>query len=541
MTTRFLIVAVLAAIVFFANIWGTSIYILDEAKNATCAKEMYQRGDLVVPTFNGNLRTDKPPLHYYFMMLSYHTFGEVTPFTARFFSSLMGVFTVLVTFYFVRRFTNEGTAFFTGLVLVSSLLFAAQFHLAVPDPYLVFFMTTGCFFLFAFIHGDSTKNLYLAFVCLSLGVLTKGPVAVVLPVLGVLLYLLLVNRHTLLKKVWELKPIAALGILLVIVLPWYVSVYGATDGRWTEEFFLKHNVGRFTSTMEGHGGFPLAAPVIALVALLPSSVFIIQAVKMTWQTREENRFLLFVLCYGASILLFFTFSRTILPNYISPSLPFLAIVLGYYFDQRLNTQQALAKPLASLVVLFFLCVLMTVAAYFGIKQDDSIKELSQLALYVAILPMGALAGIVYLFLKKPYMIIYSITGSFIIFFLVVAFRVFPQLDQKNPVHTSRDIFQDFNGKVYYYGRFNPSFVFYHTGGVIPKIESQQQLAEVTNAPGDLLILSRKDKAEDLYAYDQLQPIFEQKDLFEGHTTVIFRKKASALGLSGYPAEGAETP
>jgi 4-amino-4-deoxy-L-arabinose transferase-like glycosyltransferase len=58
---------ILSTVVYTANIWGTSVYILDEAKNAGCAMEMYQRGDWVVPTFNDALRTDKPPLHYYFM------------------------------------------------------------------------------------------------------------------------------------------------------------------------------------------------------------------------------------------------------------------------------------------------------------------------------------------------------------------------------------------------------------------------------------------------------------------------------------------
>ncbi len=530
MTSRFAIVVFLSALVFFANIWGTSIYILDEAKNATCAREMYQRGDLIVPTFNGNLRTDKPPLHYYFMMFAYHIFGEFSPLAARFFSSVMGLLTIMITFCFVRRFTNEGTAFFTSLVLLSSLLFATQFHLAVPDPYLIFFMTLGAFLLFDFIKGGPAHSLYFSFFSLSLGVLCKGPVAVVLPVMGVVVYFLVTDRRTVFRRVWQLRPWAALAILLLVVLPWYVAVYGATDGRWTEEFFLKHNVGRFTSTMEGHGGFPLAAPVIALAALLPCSVFIVQAVKLTWQTRKENTFLLYALCYGASILIFFTFSRTILPNYISPSLPFLAVVIGYYLDQRLNVAQLSDRPLVSLLVLLSLSILMSVAAWLGIRQDDAITELSHLALYVLILPVGAAFGILYLILKKYSMIIYAITGSFIMFFLLVVFRIFPQLDQKNPVITSRDIFQDFAGEVYYYGRFNPSFLFYHEKPIL-KIGSDQELNQLTRSSENILILSRRDKATDLYENEALQPVFEQKDLFEGHTTVIFRKRVSVPELS----------
>src|SRR6478752_9922944 len=97
MNKNLLILLAVSVVVFFANIGGTSIYVLDEAKNAGCAMEMYQRGDWVVPTFNGVLRTDKPPLHYYFMKVAYGIFG-INSFSARVFSSLMGIFTVLSVF-----------------------------------------------------------------------------------------------------------------------------------------------------------------------------------------------------------------------------------------------------------------------------------------------------------------------------------------------------------------------------------------------------------------------------------------------------------
>ncbi|HET6540195.1 MAG TPA: glycosyltransferase family 39 protein, partial [Chryseolinea sp.] len=75
MKLRFYIIVVLSIVVYSSNLGGFSIYILDEAKNASCAMEMMQRDDLIVPTFNGKLRTDKPPLHYYFMIASYKAFG----------------------------------------------------------------------------------------------------------------------------------------------------------------------------------------------------------------------------------------------------------------------------------------------------------------------------------------------------------------------------------------------------------------------------------------------------------------------------------
>ncbi|WP_293445151.1 glycosyltransferase family 39 protein, partial [Persephonella sp.] len=149
--------------VFSANIGGLSIYSLDEAKNSECAREMLERGDLIVPTFNYQLRTDKPPMHYYFMMLSYKLFG-VNEFSARFFSSFFGALTVLITFLFGRRYLGEKVAFLSFIVLVSSLHLSVQFHMAVPDPYLIFFINAA---LFSFYVGFTEKKkvfLYLFYV-----------------------------------------------------------------------------------------------------------------------------------------------------------------------------------------------------------------------------------------------------------------------------------------------------------------------------------------------------------------------------------------
>ena len=62
------------------------IIILDESKNAEAAREFIVTGQYMIPYFNGEIRVDKPPLHYYFMNLGYNIFG-INSFGARFFST----------------------------------------------------------------------------------------------------------------------------------------------------------------------------------------------------------------------------------------------------------------------------------------------------------------------------------------------------------------------------------------------------------------------------------------------------------------------
>ena len=64
--TKALILFFLSLTLLLLNLDKPMIYILDEAKNAECAREMLVSGNYVGSYFNGQLRTDKPPLHYFF-------------------------------------------------------------------------------------------------------------------------------------------------------------------------------------------------------------------------------------------------------------------------------------------------------------------------------------------------------------------------------------------------------------------------------------------------------------------------------------------
>lgn len=119
--SKLLALLIAAAIVLWIGLGSSPIYILDEARNAQAAREMMERNNFIVPTFNGELRSHKPPLHYYFMWAGYQVFG-VNAWGARFFSAVMGLITIVLTWYFVKRFSNRNVAWWTAVVLVSSTL-----------------------------------------------------------------------------------------------------------------------------------------------------------------------------------------------------------------------------------------------------------------------------------------------------------------------------------------------------------------------------------------------------------------------------------
>jgi 4-amino-4-deoxy-L-arabinose transferase-like glycosyltransferase len=134
----------LSAVLLFPSLGKMPLWIYDEARNAECAREMWEAGDPVVPTFNGHLRTLKPVLHYYFMWGGFELFG-LGEWGARFFSAVFGVLTILIIYYYTARYLSKRHAVVTSCVLLVSTHFLFQFRMSVPDPYLIFFNTLSLF------------------------------------------------------------------------------------------------------------------------------------------------------------------------------------------------------------------------------------------------------------------------------------------------------------------------------------------------------------------------------------------------------------
>lgn len=129
-----------AGLVFFVNLGRPTLFDEDEPKNAECGREMLVRGDWIVPTFNEDLRTDKPILVYWLMLVSYKLLG-VTELAARLWSAILAVGTSLLTYHLGRKLFSAEVGLLGGLILCTSLMFAAVGRAVTPDSVLIFCTT----------------------------------------------------------------------------------------------------------------------------------------------------------------------------------------------------------------------------------------------------------------------------------------------------------------------------------------------------------------------------------------------------------------
>ncbi|MDP3467480.1 MAG: glycosyltransferase family 39 protein [Daejeonella sp.] len=515
--TKGFLLFIISLVLLLQNLDKPMIYILDEAKNAECAREMLVSGNYIMPYFNGQLRTDKPPLHYFFMAMSYKVFG-VSAFSARFFSAIFGALTILISFLFCRRYLGEKAGWLTALVLISSLHFNFQMRMSVPDPYLIFFMTASFMCFYNFLIDKKKFWILLMYLCFGLGLLTKGPIAVALPGLIMLTFLLWTKR---LNWVWmRLFQIpAGIIIVLLISLPWYWLNYLASDGLWTEGFFFKHNLQRFSDTMEGHGGFFLLPLIMVIAGLLPLGIFCIQAMFLAWKQRE-NEILLYSLSIVLGIIIFFSFSQTKLPNYTAPSYPFIAILLGFLLSELEGMKVSMKKIKLAYVFYTIIAFVLPFVVYFVLKADKSVQDAAGVWVWFLPLPLGAVFGWYFIRKNELNKFIFSMAFSFILSNFLFFAKAYPRVYGINPVAGSLELLKN-KPDLVYYKMMNSAYVF-NMQRLVPAIHSQDSLSLFLNEHPDVLVISRKQFEKELEAAGNLVPVFEQKDTFENPVTVIYK-------------------
>ncbi|MCE9544779.1 MAG: glycosyltransferase family 39 protein [Planctomycetia bacterium] len=380
-----LLILAACLLTMFVRLGATRFWDEDEGFFATTASEMYSRGDMVVPTFNGALFGHKPPWMYWMMMAGFRLFG-VNEFGARFGSAVFGTATALLTYFIGARLINRRAGLLAGLALASCLMFTMVSRAATPDTYLTFF---GALALYLFasrgfaatpVDAESTKTGHgaltlvpphwwqfaLMYAVMGLGVLTKGPIGVLLPMAVIGLFLLCTTPRRELpadaplgrrvleavrpfgpvnfaRTVWRMRPLTAINMVLLVAGPWYFAVARQTDGAFLREFFLVHHWHRFSAAMENHSG-PIYYYVLSmLVGMFPWTIFTVPAIVLcTRQIRQRGpQFLAltFLTCWLGVYLVMFSLASTKLSNYVLPAYPALALLFGFYLDQWIARPQ----------------------------------------------------------------------------------------------------------------------------------------------------------------------------------------------------------
>ncbi len=314
------------------NLGGPALWDIDEGLNAEAAREMLASGNLVVPTFNYQLRSAKPALLYWLQAGCYRLLG-VNEAAARLPSALAVLLAVLGAYELGRAMFTRHAALLAGVVLATTAGVLGAGHFANPDALLLAWTTWTLGLYFRFWQTGRGVWLYGAAAACGLGVLAKGPVALLLPAAVVVGFLLWQRQ---LRRLLDLRVAEASVVFLLVAAPWYVWVTTETKGQFLREFWRGQHLQRVTTVLEKHGGSP-AYYVLALTAgLLPWSIFLAQAILSAWSQarREEGRpAVRFLVVWFGIWFVAFSVAQTKLPNYVLPLYPAAALLIGDALDR----------------------------------------------------------------------------------------------------------------------------------------------------------------------------------------------------------------
>jgi 4-amino-4-deoxy-L-arabinose transferase-like glycosyltransferase len=315
---RRLWLALLAAAVlpYFLQLGASSIWDANEAYYVETPREMIERGDYVNPSFNYEPRFNKPVLSYWIVAGLYNVFG-VSVGVQRVAIAAAAMVMLAGAFFLARTISSHPLAPVLAVIGLAAGPRFFMFSRRILVDMAISAMMTLVLLFFALAERDPARRrlfLVLMYVCVGLGVLTKGPVAAVVPALVFLVYL---AAHGELGRVREMMIPGGALIALAIVAPWYVALYSQHGWTYITSFFIGENIGRFTETIGVQARGPHFYLPVVFSDSLPWSLCLPAVVAARWRSRRraaapaegERLRTLLLLWIGVSVL-FFSLSQT---------------------------------------------------------------------------------------------------------------------------------------------------------------------------------------------------------------------------------------
>ena len=310
----------------------------EESRPAGIIADIVHRGDWMLPRDVYGEVTRKPPLYYWLSAgLAKARGGVADEAGARVVSLIAAAMLAAIVVGFAGAHLGGSAGWLALLFLIGSYGFASRAAYARTDMLFTLFLFSAYCVLYPAVEGDgSPRNWVAGGLLLGLAVLTKGPLAIVLWALGILIYLLLAGRNPvrIASRPW---PWMTLALAIVLASLWYVPAVVLTRGAIAGVQLMQENAGHLLPA--GLGGTGEARrPFFYIVARfvggsLPFSLYIPALFLMLRRLAAVRRPLLYQLALLIAVLGLFSLASAKRDDYILPAFAPFAVVLSGVFAQ----------------------------------------------------------------------------------------------------------------------------------------------------------------------------------------------------------------
>jgi 4-amino-4-deoxy-L-arabinose transferase-like glycosyltransferase len=320
-------------------------------------------------------------------------------------------------------------------------------RLAIMDALLDLSVAATIFWWFRAVQTGRDSYFIYGWLAAGLGFLAKGPVAPVVALLVMVPYYLWERRATHARPPSWRAWAGGIALFLIVVLPWLAALWQRAGGVSIAELLGHYTFGRYTGTIESQSG-PVwyYLPVIILgffpwIAFLPSAIAAaVHRLRDPAATTEERRLHQLVrlaIVWIVVPLLFFSFARTKLPNYIALELPAPALLVALYFETVLGRARSRSVLISTAAVP--LTILLVAIAIVIFSRDNRLNTELAVAARGLIWVGGAIfAGSIVSFallfnrsrsFAAPYVLAFSMAAAL----GLLSFLVLPQGERFKPI------------------------------------------------------------------------------------------------------------
>jgi 4-amino-4-deoxy-L-arabinose transferase-like glycosyltransferase len=324
-----------------------------DAVQAQIARTMLASGDWVTARLDGVAYLEKSPLVYWMMAASFRIFG-VSDWAARLPLALAAVLLCWVTYRFTRWGIGSEAGICAGLALATAAGLYLFTRILIPDASLTLTITVAIWAWMRLLEKEEAHPRRWALILgisLGCGLLLKGLIACVFPILAALAYMGITGQ-LLSWDAWKrLHPGIATAAALLVAAPWHVlatlknppyfaftlhSGPGQYHGFFWFYFFNEHLL-RFLNLRYPHDYNTVPRTIfwlLNLVWLFPWSAYLPGATSLDYsRSTRAGRMRTMALCWIAVVMVFFTFSTT-QEYYSMPIYPAMAVLLGDALRQK---------------------------------------------------------------------------------------------------------------------------------------------------------------------------------------------------------------
>lgn len=392
-----------------------------EAREAVVAQSMLIQNDFLESVRYGNDVATKPPLFHWSIFLISKFFGNISEAISRLPSIIFAIIALVSWFIFVYKNFDKKVAIFSFFILLTAPEWFRHASLARVDATLASLITLSFILLYKFTK-EGKGFPYLSLIPLSLGTLTKGPVAIVIPLGATFLTMLFFKKLNL--KVF--LKLTLLGMLASILWFSWLMLQMGSEGRNLTSIVLNENVSRFLDTMS-KGEDPHAKSAIYLlgtfiVGFTPWSIFFLFEIKNIIKNRKtylsnmlgsENKFFFFWCLISMLFCLFFFMipegkrSVYLLPIYPQTSLIFACCLLKLE-ERKANVIRKVVCVLGIIFSSLLAIVILLKHSFISVNYFKSIASVEKLNFYISLFQKQNFSFLLFIIYLIPFVLTYFI-------------------------------------------------------------------------------------------------------------------------------------